>query len=94
MTSKLTRRELLAGAGAGAAALLLDQSNLQAQSAAAGRPIVFSRTTVVNADLVQNDVSLAVSGGKIAAIGPTEEILRNYQTQTSTTDAARRCFLD
>jgi len=78
MTSKLTRRELWAGAGAGAAALLLDQSNLQAQSDAAGRPIVFSRTTVVNADLVQNGVSLAVSGGKIAAIGPTEEILRNY----------------
>src|SRR5689334_13424770 len=78
MGTRFTRRELLAGAGAGAAALLLDQSNLQAQSGAAGRAIVFSHTTVVNADAVQNDVSLAVVGDTIAAIGPTDEILRNY----------------
>ncbi|HEX7796921.1 MAG TPA: amidohydrolase family protein [Vicinamibacterales bacterium] len=78
MGTRFTRRELLAGAGAGAAALLLDRSNLQAQAGAAGRAIVFSHTTVVNADAVQVDVSLAVVGDKIAAIGPPDEILRNY----------------
>src|SRR5262252_8375647 len=78
MGIRFTRRELLAGAGVGTAALLLDQSNLQAQSGVAGRPIVFSHTTVVNPDVIQNDVSLAVVGDKIAAIGPTDELLRSY----------------
>src|SRR5262245_56737590 len=77
MGTKFSRRELLAGAGAGAAALLLDKSNLQAQPVA-GRPVVFSNTTVVNPDKVQNDVALAVVGDKIAAIGPTDQILRTY----------------
>jgi cytosine/adenosine deaminase-related metal-dependent hydrolase len=73
----LTRREILAGAGAGAAALLLDSSRLSAQPSAS-RPIVFRNTTVVNADAVQNDVALAVVGDTIAAIGPTDAILRTY----------------
>lgn len=75
-TSRLSRRELLAGAGAGAAALLLDPPRLGAQPAP--RAIVFRNTTVVNPDLVQNDVALAVVGGRIAAIGPTDQILKNY----------------
>ena len=62
--SDLTRRELLAGA----AALLIDPSSLRAQPAP--RAIVFRNTTVVNADAVQNDVALAVTGATIAAIGP------------------------
>jgi len=74
--SDLTRRELLAGAGAGAAALLIDPSSLRAQPAP--RAIVFRNTTVVNADAVQNDVALAVTGATIAAIGPTEQILKSY----------------
>jgi cytosine/adenosine deaminase-related metal-dependent hydrolase len=77
MPSRLTRRELLAGAGAGAAALLLENSQLGAQPAAA-RAVVFRNTTVVNADAVQNDVALAVVGNKIAAIGPTDQILATY----------------
>ena len=75
-TAGLTRRELIAGAGAGAAALLVDPSALHAQPAP--RAIVFRNTTVVNPDLVQNDVALAVVGTTIAAIGPTDQVLKNY----------------
>ena len=77
MPINLSRRELLAGAGAGAAALLLERSNLQAQPVA-GRAIVFSNTTVVNADAVQHDAALAVVGDTIGAIGPTDQILKNF----------------
>jgi cytosine/adenosine deaminase-related metal-dependent hydrolase len=73
----ISRRELLAGAGAGAAALLLEQRGLEAQ-ATSTRPVVFAHTTVVNVDAVQDDVALAVDGDKIAAIGPTDAILKAY----------------
>src|SRR6187431_3519629 len=72
----LTRRELLTGVGAGAAALLLDPSSPGAQTAP--RAIVFRNTTVVNPDLVQNDVALAVVGDTISAIGPTDQVLKSY----------------
>ena len=75
--SNLSRRELLAGAGAGAAALLLEQRGLQAQTPPS-TTVVFTHTTVANADAVQNDVALAVQGDKIAAIGPTDQILKTY----------------
>jgi cytosine/adenosine deaminase-related metal-dependent hydrolase len=75
--SKLTRRQLLAGAGAGAAALLLQERSLKAQ-APPGGSVVFSHTTVVNADAVQKDVALAVEGDRIAAIGETDAILAKY----------------
>ena len=71
----ISRRELLAGAGA--AALLLEQSGLQAQ-ATSSRTVVFAHTTVVNLDAVQDDVALAVEGDKIVAIGPTDTVLRTY----------------
>ena len=73
----ITRRELLGGAGAAAAALAVDPAILLAQPNAP-RAIVFRNTTVVNPDLTQNDVALAVVGDKIAAIGPTDQILKNY----------------
>ncbi len=73
----ISRRELLAGVGAGAAALLLEQRGLQAQ-ATPRRTVVFARTTVVNVDAVQDDVALAVEGDKIVAIGPTDTILKTY----------------
>jgi cytosine/adenosine deaminase-related metal-dependent hydrolase len=73
----ISRRELLAGAGAGAAALLLEQRGLQAQ-ATPSKAVVFAHATVVNVDTVQDDVALAVDGDKIAAIGPTDAILRTY----------------
>jgi cytosine/adenosine deaminase-related metal-dependent hydrolase len=69
----LTRRELLAGVGA--AALVFDRNGVQAQAPAA---TVFAHTTVVNVDAVQHDVALAVAGDTIAAIGPTDDILRRY----------------
>jgi 5-methylthioadenosine/S-adenosylhomocysteine deaminase len=72
----ISRRELLAGA-AGAAALLVEQRGLQAQ-APLTRTVVFSHTTVVNPDAVQNDVALAVGGDRIVAIGPTDQVLETY----------------
>jgi cytosine/adenosine deaminase-related metal-dependent hydrolase len=86
VSTNITRRELLTGAGvsalrlasarSGQAALLLESRGLAAQTA--GRTVVFSHTTVVNVDAVQNDVALAVTGARIAAIGPTDQILKNY----------------
>ena len=81
---KLSRRELFAGAGVGAAAVLLGQRGLQGDEpshAAAARQsatVVFTHTTVVNADAVQKDVALAVEGQTIAAIGPTDSVLEMY----------------
>lgn len=76
----ISRRQLLAGAGVGAAALLLERSGLQAQAprGTAATTVVFSHTTVVNADAVHDDVALAVEGDKIAAIGPTDQVLKTY----------------
>src|SRR5262245_29231825 len=74
----LTRRELIAGAGAaGAAALLLDPNAAQAQPGA-GRPVVFTHTTVVGVDNTRDDVALAIEGDKIAAIGSTDDVLKKY----------------
>jgi cytosine/adenosine deaminase-related metal-dependent hydrolase len=77
MRANISRRQLLAGAGAGAAALLLEQRGLQAQ-AQSSRTVVFSHTTVVNADAVHNDVALAVERDRIVAIGPTDQVLKTY----------------
>jgi cytosine/adenosine deaminase-related metal-dependent hydrolase len=75
----ISRRELIAGAGAGAAALLIDPRSLDAQTQpGAGRPIVFRDTTVVTVDAVRNDVALAVVGNSVAAIGPTDQVMKTY----------------
>ena len=74
----LNRRELLAGAGATAAALAFDTNIGQAQATQA-RPVVFTNTTVVTVDEVRNGVALAVQGGRIAAIGPNDEVMKQYQ---------------
>jgi 5-methylthioadenosine/S-adenosylhomocysteine deaminase len=73
----ISRRELITAAGAGAAALLLEQRGLRAQ-ATSSRTVVFAHTTVVNLDVVQDDVAIAVEGDKIAAIGATDTVLRTY----------------
>lgn len=77
----ITRRQLLAGAGATAAAVLFDRAGAhagQAGRAPVARPIVFTHTTVVTVDGQQDDVALAVEGQTIAAIGPTDDLLRRY----------------
>jgi cytosine/adenosine deaminase-related metal-dependent hydrolase len=79
--STISRRQLLAGAGAGAAALLVEPRGLAAQPSSSG-PVVFTHTEVVNADAVRHDVALAVEGDKIAAIGDTDEILKTYPRAT------------
>jgi 5-methylthioadenosine/S-adenosylhomocysteine deaminase len=73
----ITRRQLLVGAGAGAAALLVEQRGLRAEAQASGA-IVFSHTSVVNPDAVQRDVALAVQDDRIVAIGPTDQVLKSY----------------
>jgi len=92
-TANLTRRGWLAATGAGTAALMLKPDHLQATprpAAGSGRTrdaqaataqeatVVFTNTTVANPDLVQDDVALAVEGDRIAAIGPTDEVLAGY----------------
>ncbi len=73
----LSRRQLLASAGVGAAALILDRADATAQPAA-GRATVFTNTTVVTVDEVRHGVALAVVGTQIAAIGPTDEVLKAH----------------
>src|SRR5689334_20682617 len=77
MPNNLSRRQLLAGAGAGAASLLFDRNSGQAQTAPAGT-VVFAQTTVVTVDAVREDVALAVQGDRIAAIGPSDAVLKTY----------------
>ncbi len=87
----LSRRELLAGASAGAAALLLDPGGAQAQPPA-DRAIVFTHTSVITVDAVRHDVALAVQGGRIAAIGPTDEVLQRFP-QADTYDGRGKALL-
>jgi 5-methylthioadenosine/S-adenosylhomocysteine deaminase len=74
----ISRRDLIAGAGAGAAAVLLDTRRTGAQAPPA-RSVIFTNTTVVvTVDDVRRDVALAVEGDRIAAIGTTEEVRQRY----------------
>ena len=73
----LSRRQLLAGLGVGAGALLVRPDHADAQ-APSNATVVFSHTTVVTHDAVHHDAALAVEGDKIAAIGPTDAILKTY----------------
>jgi cytosine/adenosine deaminase-related metal-dependent hydrolase len=77
-SAHITRRELIAGASAGAAFLLLDQSAPQTAPARRAGPYVFTHTTVANPDEVLNDVALAVENDRIVAIGLTDPILARY----------------
>ena len=77
--STIDRRQLLAGAGASAATLLLEHAGVRAQTPARG-PVMFSHTSIVNADAVQNDVAVVVQGDKVVAIGSNEQMARTYPT--------------
>ena len=74
MQHTITRRQLLAGAGAGAAVFWIEPHGLQGQ-AAPPRRVVFTHVTVVNVDDVQNDVALAVEADRIVEIGGTDAVL-------------------
>lgn len=76
-SSKFNRRQLLAGASAGAAALLMDPQGAEAQGQPSGA-VIFTHTKVVNPGSVRDNVALAVEGGRIAAIGPTDTVLRAF----------------
>ena len=73
----VSRRELLSGAAGGAAALLLERHGAHAQQPT-GRAVVFTNTSVINVDSVQDDVALVVQGDRIAAIGATDAMLKQY----------------
>ena len=88
---QLSRRELLAGAGASAAALLLEPRAPAQAQAAPGRAGGLRQHHRGHRGWVQHDVALAVVGDKIAAIGPTDDILKSYPQADATTGAARRC---
>lgn len=83
--SHLNRRELLTGAGAAIGAGIPRTAAAAPgqvpQAPSTGRPIVFTHTTVITghadkAALI--DVALAISGDRIAAIGPTDQVLKAY----------------
>jgi len=93
MARIVSRREMLAGAGAALGAGLLAPDQLAALATPAVRDIrervapregdvVFTHTTVVTGDRNRaelRDVAIAVSGTTIAAIGPTDDVLRQFQ---------------
>ena len=72
----LSRRQILAGAGA-AALFLGRQRGVRAQVASSSL-VVFAHTTVVGIDAVQDDVALVVEGDRIVAIGHTDQVLETY----------------
>jgi len=76
-SNHVSRREVLASAGVGSTALLLQQAGAQAQ-AAPGRATVFAHTTIVTPNATHDDWALAVTGDRIAAIGPSDVVLRQY----------------
>lgn len=77
--ASLTRRELLAGAAAGAGALVLERGGVHAsQTTQASGAVVFTDTTVITHDGQVDGMALAVEGDRIAAIGPTAEVLQAY----------------
>lgn len=74
--ASISRRELLATAGAGAASLLFDRRDAVAQGG--GGSVIFTHVDVANPDAVQRDVALVVENSRIVAIGPTDELRQKY----------------
>src|SRR5581483_7687063 len=92
MPNEITRRELIAGATAGAAAMFVPLQPQRPTSPATATATVFSNAMVINPDAVQEDVSVAVQGDTIVAIGPNDAIARRYPNAT-TYDARNRAIL-
>lgn len=92
--SKLSRRELLAGAGTVLGAGMLPRTGLFAQSASGGAT-VFTHTTVVTNDAERRtlrDVAVAVQNGLISAIGDSDELLSQFP-QAEHIDGRRKALL-
>ena len=99
----ISRRKILAGAGASIGASLLPSALVSAQqtdavrnaSAAPNSTVVFTHTTVVTNDAQRStllDVGLAVSNGVIAAIGDTDALLAQFPN-AEIIDARRKALL-
>ncbi|MCI5105905.1 MAG: twin-arginine translocation signal domain-containing protein, partial [Pseudomonadales bacterium] len=79
-TPTLSRRQLLAGAGAAVGASMLPGADILAQNNSSDT-VIFTHTTVVSNDAERRtlkDVALAVDNGLIAAIGDTDEVLAQF----------------
>src|SRR5687767_6712625 len=57
--------------------MLLERPGAHAQQPT-GRAVVFTNTSVINVDSVQDDVAVVVQGDRIAAIGATDAMLKQY----------------
>lgn len=93
-TPTLSRRQLLAGAGAAVGAGMLPGAELLAQNNSSDS-VVFTHTTVVSNDAERRtlkDVALAVDNGLIAAIGDTDEVLAQFP-QAEVYDGRRKALL-
>lgn len=92
----LSRRDLLAGAGAALGASLVPRTSLLAQEENASRTAtVFTHTTVVTNDSDRRtlrDVALAVQNDAIVAIGDTDDLLKRFQGAT-VYDGRRKALL-
>lgn len=105
---KLTRRQAIARGGMALGTGMLLPGQLAADitgvssspkfgwsSTAAGGPVVFTHTTVVTGDANRaqlKDVALAVSEGKIAAIGPTDTVLKQFP-RAEVIDGSKKALL-
>ncbi|HNP96756.1 MAG TPA: amidohydrolase family protein, partial [Cyclobacteriaceae bacterium] len=82
--TQLTRRQLLKNAGAAIGSSMLFTNDLFAgepSNIPPGKAVVFTHTTVVTGDANKapiRDVALAVKDNLIAAIGPTDEVLKQF----------------
>ncbi|MFN3162652.1 MAG: amidohydrolase family protein [Pseudohongiellaceae bacterium] len=94
--TSLTRRELLAGAGAALGASLVPGGQLFAQNTSGNdNGVVFTNTTVVSNDAERRtfrNVALAVQDGAIAAIGDSAELLSRFPN-AEVIDGSRKALL-
>jgi len=90
---RLSRRQLLAGAGAAVGGLA--SQPLLAQAPTTGETVVFSNTTIVTNDSERRtlrDMALAVQGNRIAAIGDTPEVMAQFP-DAEVYDGSRKALL-
>lgn len=101
-SDSISRRDLLTGSAAALGAGLLQPDRLVAEIARTSTPrtsapgdVVFTHTTVVTGDRNRaqlRDVALAVQGGRIAAIGPSDDVVAAFP-DAERIDGMRRALL-